>query len=94
MVVLDLPMSDHYRFTVKAHAHSDFKFEIRQPFCDSVLTVSGNSASKFSLQQNAYSVFNRSDHVHYTDPCAKFNIRDIKRTRKLIPVAKFNIRDL
>ena len=35
-----------------------------------------------------------ADHVHYTDPCAKFNIRDIKRTRKLIPVAKFNIRDL
>ena len=34
------------------------------------------------------------DHVHYTDPCAKFNIRDIKCTRKLIPVAKFNIRDL
>ena len=26
-----LPMSDHYRFTVEAHAHIDFKFEIRQP---------------------------------------------------------------
>ena len=28
--------------------------------------------------------------VHCTDPCAKFNFRDIRLTRKLIPVAKFN----
>ena len=27
MVVLDLPMSDHYRFTVKAHAHSDLNLK-------------------------------------------------------------------
>ena len=81
-------MTGHYGRTRDAHSLAVIKFMIvtckKVPshqncyrYSQGKDSLGSSSSSTSKIKQSKRQVSKETDHVHYTDPCAKFNIRDL-----------------